>query len=62
MDNRSFEPVSQSFEDTWPHYSYAMLTRLVLRVAAWLDTRGPKLPSRRADLDSSLSIRRQLSP
>lgn len=35
MDDRVFRPVVRSFEETWPNYSYAPLTWLVLRATEW---------------------------
>jgi hypothetical protein len=39
-DNRSFEPVTTRFEDTWPNYSWAPLVRLVLALVAWMRPDG----------------------
>lgn len=37
MDDRSFKPVTTTFEETWPRYSGAGLVALVLRAAeAWM--------------------------
>ena len=62
MDNRVFRPVDRPFEQVWPTFSYAPLTRLILKIAERWHRRRKRRSMNTTDAGPAITISRQLAP
>lgn len=62
MDNRVLKSVDRPFEEVWPEYSYAPLTRLVLKTAERWHMRRRRRLMELSDVEPAITISRQLAP
>lgn len=62
MDNRVLRPVDRPFEEVWPTYSYARLTRLILTVAERWHRRGERRTTMNCETEPAMTVQRQLAP
>lgn len=62
MDDRVFRISDRTFDETWPTYSYAPLTRLLLRTTErWRKKRVQRVLER-VEAEPELNVSRQLTP